>query len=226
MIYLKTSVGIELRGEDMLLSSLQANFSGGAFTHFKRIANYQACNKEDLKREINQFFKSNGLSKDHVVLGITRKDILLRYLDFPSEVEDNLKQVVQYQVKSFEPTEESNYYYDHVLLSNNAATKKLNVLLAMVRKTFLDEQLQTLREIDIRPMAVVGSSMGLTNLFIQNQKDLNDKTLILADLNSSGFELVAVHNGAFAYSREAPRESGQSWSDALLREVSEAASRM
>ena len=53
MIYFKTSIGIELRGEDMLISSLQGNFSGGAFTHFKRIANYRLCDKEELKREVN-----------------------------------------------------------------------------------------------------------------------------------------------------------------------------
>jgi general secretion pathway protein L len=226
MIYFKTSVGIELRGEDMLMSSLQGHFSRGAFTHFKRIANYRLCEKEDLKREIAQFFKSNSLGKDSVVLGLQRKDIVLRYLDFPSEVAENLDQVVQYQVKAFEPSEESSYYYDYVQLKGNADSKKLTVLLGMVRKVLLDEHLQLLREVGIRPVAVVGSSIGLANLFMQNQKDLEDKTFILADLGSSNFELVAVRNGVFAYSRETSKEDNQSWSELFLREVSEAASRM
>jgi Tfp pilus assembly protein PilN len=225
MIYFKTSIGIELRGEDMLISSLQGNFSGGSFTHFKRIANYRLCDKEELKSEVAQFFKSNRLSKDCVVLGIPRKDIVLRYLDLPSEVEDNLKQVVHYQVQSFEPTEDSSYY-DYVLLGNNEASKKLTVLLAMVRKALLDEHLRLLQEVGIKPVAVVGSSMGLTNLFLQNQKDLKDKTFILADLSSSTFELIAVRNGSFAYSRETSKEDDRSWNDLVLREVSEAASKM
>jgi Tfp pilus assembly protein PilN len=225
MIYFKTSIGIELRGEDMLISSLQGNFSGGAFTHFKRIANYRLCDKEELKREVSQFFKANRLSKDSVVLGLPRKDIVLRYLDLPSEVADNLKQVVHYQVQSFEPTEE-NSYYDYVLLGSNEVSKKLTVLLAMVRKTLLDEHLRLLREVGIKPVAVVGSSMGLTNLFLQNQKNLKDKTFILADLGSSTFELIAVRNGAFAYSRETSKEDDRSWNDLVLREISEAASKM
>ena len=52
MIYLKTSVGIEMRGDDMLISSLQSNFSGGVFTHFKRIAGYEQRDKESLRQEI------------------------------------------------------------------------------------------------------------------------------------------------------------------------------
>jgi Tfp pilus assembly protein PilN len=226
MIYFKTSIGIELRGEDMLITSLQSNFSGGAFTHFKCIANYRLCDKEALKREVSQFFKSNRLSKDCVVLGIPRKDIILRYLDLPSEVADNLKQVIHYQVQSFEPTEESSYYYDYVLLNGNAALKKLSVLLAMARKSLLDDHLQMLREVGIRPVAVIGSSMGLANLFWQNQKGLNDKTFILADLGSSAFELMAVRHGTFTYSREASKTDDQSWSGLILREVGEAASRM
>jgi Tfp pilus assembly protein PilN len=225
MIYFKTSIGIELRGEDMLISSLQSNFSGGAFTHFKRIANYRLCDKEELKREVSQFFKSNRLSKDHVILGIPRKDIVLRYLDLPSEVEDNLKQVVRYQVQSFEPTEE-NSYYDYVLLGRNEASKKLTVLLAMVRKALLDEHLRLLQEAGVKPVAVVGSSMGLANLFLQNQKDLKDKTFILADLGSSAFEIIAVRSGSFTYSRETSKAADRSWNDLVLGEVSEAASKM
>ena len=94
MIYLKTSIGIELRGEDMVISSLESHFAEGVFTHFKRIANYRHRDKEELRQEIQLFFKSNGLGKDNIVLGIPRKDMVLRYLDFPSEVADNLKQAL------------------------------------------------------------------------------------------------------------------------------------
>jgi hypothetical protein len=53
MIYLKTGIGIELRGEDMLIASLQSNFSGGTFTHFKRIAGYRLRAEGDVRNEIN-----------------------------------------------------------------------------------------------------------------------------------------------------------------------------
>ena len=226
MIYLKTSVGIELRGEDMLIASLQSNFSSGVFTHFKRIANYGQRDKESLRQEVLNFFKSTGLSRDNVVLGIPRKDIVLRYLDLPSEVADNLKQVIQYQVQSFEPTEEDKYYYDYSRLNGAGTSKRLSILLAMVKKSTLDDYLRLLRGFGIRPVAVAGSSMGLANIFLQNRKDLQDTTCILADLKSSSIEVLALSRGAFAYSREVPREGDQSWKDLLLREVDEATSKI
>jgi Tfp pilus assembly protein PilN len=226
MIYLKTGIGIELRGEDLLISSLQSNFSSGVFTHFKRIANFQTRDREEVRREIVHFFRSNGLGKDNIVLGIPRKDLILRYLDFPVEVADNLKQVVQYQVQSFEPTEEDKYYYDHVLLENSGPKKKLAVLLVMARKSLLDDRLQLLRELGIRPVAVTGSSMALSNVFSQNRKDLHGKTFILADLAPSGIELLALRSGKLVYSHEAPKEEDRSWREVILQEVDEAASKI
>ena len=71
MIYLKTSIGIELTGEDILISSVQGNFSGGVFTRFARIAGYRSRDKEDLRREINHTdrgaFKA-ALKSDEILL--------------------------------------------------------------------------------------------------------------------------------------------------------------
>jgi len=226
MIYLKTSVGIELRGEDMLISSLQSNFSGGVFTHFTRIADYRQRKTDDLRREIQSFFKSNGLSKENIVLGIPRKDVVLRYLDLPSEVADNLKQVVQYQVQSFEPTDEDKFYHDYALLRGNGAGKRLFVMLVMVRKTMLDETLQFLLTVGIRPAVVTGGSIGLANLFLQSGKEAQDKTYLLGDLGASTLELLALRQGSIVYSREVPRENEAGWKDLILREADDAASKI
>jgi len=226
MIYLKTSVGVELRGEDMLISSLQSNFSHGVFTHFTRIAGYRQRKPEDLKREINAFFKSRGLNKENIVLGIPRKDIVLRYLDLPAEVAENLKQVVQYQVQSFEPTDEDKFYHDYALINGNGAGKRLTVMLAMVRKTMLDEILQFLLFLGIRPVTVVGSSMGLANLLLQAPKDPQNKTVILGDLNVSSLEIMALRQRAIVYSREVPKDSQAVWKDVVLHETDEAASKI
>ena len=53
MIYLKTSIGIEIRGEDILLSSLQGNLSKGTLTLLQRIADYRHRDTMELKQEIH-----------------------------------------------------------------------------------------------------------------------------------------------------------------------------
>ncbi|MDR1727341.1 MAG: PilN domain-containing protein [Acidobacteriota bacterium] len=226
MIYLKTGVGIELRDGDMLLSALQSNFSKATFTCFERIADCLGIGRKELADRVGRFFHDNGLGRDAVVLGVPREEVVFRHLDLPAEVKDNLKDVVRYQVQAFEPSEESGVYYDYAPPGGQAGSKRLTVLVAMVRKAYLDKQLALLRECGIRPAAVSCGSMGLGGLWLHGRKDAAGKTFFLAEVGRAGLELFALHRGRFAYSREVAKDDARDWGDLLLGEVNEAASRL
>lgn len=222
MIYLKSSVGVEIRQDDLLISSLQSNFSAGVFTHFTRIADYSKRDRGEVRREIDQLFKSRRLDRNSIVLGVPRGQVIIRHLDLPIEVEDNLKQVVQYQVQSFEPTEEEKYYYDYVRLTAAPGAKRITVLLVMVKRSVLDAHLEILRELGLKPKSVTASSVGLSNLFLQSHRDILRKTFVLAQLTATGIEIITLKDGALAYSRETSREGSSNLRELLLREVEEA----
>ncbi len=226
MIYIKSSVGVEICGEDLRMAVLQSNLSTGVFTSFKRIPAYRTRDKEEIRKEINHFFKSQRLSKDNIVLGLPRKDIILRYLDLPAEVSDNLKQVVLYQVQSFEPTEEDKFYFDYAPLKGAHDAKRLIVLLIMIRKNTLDGYLDVLRELGIKPAAVVCSSVALANLLLQETKAQEKKTCILADLKPGGMEVIALRDGALLHTRSAERGEGMAWKELFLRELEAAAAKI
>ena len=226
MIYLKTSIGVEIRGEDILLSSLQGNLSGGTFTHFKRVADYRHRDTMELRQEIHLFLRTNVLGQDNIVLGIPRRDIILRHLELPAEVAGNLKQAIQYQVQSFEPTEEDSYYFDYAIVNRTGKNKRLSILLVMVRKSLLDNYLQLMYELGIQPALVTCSTLALTNLFLRNSKNLQDKTYILADVAPSSLELLVLHHGMPIYSQESLKVPNLSWKDLILKEINEAVSRI
>jgi Tfp pilus assembly protein PilN len=226
MIYLKTSIGIELDGKDMVLSSLQGNLSSGTLKYFARISDYRTRDPEEVRQEIQFFLKNNALTRENIVVGIPRQDVLLRHLELPLEVADNLKQVIRYQVQSFEPTEEDSYYYDYAQLGKSQKNKRITVLLTMVRKSLLDEHLQRLLNLGIRPAFVTCSSIALANLYLQSRKNIQDKTCILANATPRSLELLVLRNGAPVYSQETPKEDRINWKDLILQETNEAVSRI
>ena len=226
MIYLKTGVGIEFRGDDILLAAVQRNFSTAVFTRFLRITDYLRFTRADLRGAIDRFFHDNGLGRESVVLGVSRKDCVIRYLDLPLEAKDNLKEVVRYQVQAFEPTEEDGFYYDYTLIEGAPGHKRLTILLAMVRKSFLDKQLALLRELGIRPLIVTCGSAGLANMYLASLKDAGDKTFFVADAGKSELELFALRNGQLVYSREVSKTDARGWGDLLLCEINEAVARL
>jgi Tfp pilus assembly protein PilN len=226
MIYLKTSIGIEIGSTDMTLASLQGNLSGETLSHFMHIPDYRNRDAAELRQEIQLFLKNNVLGKDAIVVGIPPGDVLLRQLDLPAEVTDNIKQVIQYQVQSFEPTDEESYYYDFSFLNRSPKNKRVSILLVMVRKSVLDDYLQRLFDLGIQPAAVTCRSLALVNLFLHNRKNMQGKTHVLAHTASSRLELSILQNGMPVYTREVPKPAGRSWKDLIMEETAEAASRI
>lgn len=220
MIYLRNSVGIEIRQEDLLISCLKSNFAGGVFTSFRRIPGYRQRDHQEVLGEMDAFFKQERVNRQNIVLGLPRRDIIFRYLDLPKEVEDNLKQVVSYQVQSFEPTEDEKLYYDFLPIRNGLQSgKRLHILLIMVRKSILDAHLDTMSRLGIRPIAITTGSVALANMFLGTQNDGRAKTFVLADLKPGGIELSVLRNGVVIYGREAARQGETSWKQLLLGEI-------
>ncbi len=226
MIYLRSSVGIEIGQDDLLISCLRSNFAGGVFTSFLRVAGYRQRPLEEVRAELNAFFKKTRLNRENVVLGIPRKDVILRYLDLPKEVEDNLKQVMLYQVQSFEPTEDEKLYYDFVPVKDGQAAKKLRVMVCMIRKSILDSHLQFMRELGIRPATITSGSVALANMFLGTQADGRNKTYILADLKPTSVELAVLRDGAVIYGHEASKTNAISWKQILQDEIEVAVSKV
>jgi Tfp pilus assembly protein PilN len=226
MIFLRTSIGIEVRQDDLLISSLQSNFAAGVFTAFARIPDFRSRDQAAVKNEIDQFFRKHRLSRENIILGIPRRDLIVRHLDLPAEVADNLKQVVQYQVQSFEPTEEEKFYFDYALVKTTQGSKRLLVLLVMMRKAILDGYLTLFEGLGIRPVAVTGSTMALSNLFLQSCKEQQGKTFLIADLTREGVEIIALRDGALVYTHAAAVPAGSSFKDVVASQAELAAAKI
>ncbi len=226
VIYLRASVGIEIRQEDLLISCLKNNFAGNTFTQFARISGYRQRDAEQVRREIDRFFKEGKVSRDNVVLGIPRRDVILRHLDLPKEVEDNLKQVMLYQVQSFEPTDEDKLYYDFALLKTGKADKKLQVLVAMIRKSTLDAHLETMKQLGIQPTLVTAGSVAFASMLLGTLNGSRDKTFFLADLHQDGIESAVLRGGVLVYNRETAKPDELQLKTLLLSEMEVAAGKV
>jgi Tfp pilus assembly protein PilN len=223
MIYVRNSTGVEIRGKDLVMSCLQSNLSAGVFTHFRRISQYRQRDSAEVRKEVDQFFRASRANRENVILGLPRTDVVVRYLDLPSEVGDNLKQVVSYQVQSYEPTEEEKYYYDFASLKQAPGSKRLLVLLVMVKRAILDGYLVSLKEVGMRPAAVTVGSFGLANLFLRGQKGSNGGTAMLVDLAPDRLEILAFRGGRLLHTHETGKSADDDWKEVLIRELEVAA---
>jgi hypothetical protein len=109
----------------------------------------------------------------------------------PIDVEENLDQVVRFQIEKFEPSEEERSYFDYVVVSRDEEQKKILLQIGMVRQAVLDEYLDLLGELKLDPAAARLSSLGLQQVFALHSDGFPKKEpVVVLDANPGSLEMI------------------------------------
>lgn len=220
MVTLSSSLGIDIKGDDLVLASVKRSVNRFRVASHETIENFQTLDKAELKDRLQKFVRRNGHRRDQMVLGIPREQTVLRLLEFPLEVEENLRQVIQFQVENFEPSEEVSSYYDFVVLKKDTERKKIHVLVSLVKKSILDQYLQLFRDVRLYPASVQVSTSALLHLLMIHAGGLPLKSpYVILDINPQSTEILVVHHRSLLYSKEVPRPADQLKVDELMAQV-------
>ncbi len=198
---LKAGLGIEVRGNDLVMVCLKRGLRRLFLAGSKIIADYRQLNPYDLRNEVQVFVKAHGISSEGAVLGVPRSQIVVRFLELPAEAAEDLAQVVRYQVESFTPAEEEPMCYDFALLGRDERGK-LVVLVAMMKRADLERYLQLLSSISLKPAAIQPATTALSNLLLEGYAGLSPSTYLLYHLDGGHAELLAFRNKQLVYSRQ------------------------
>ena len=139
---LGTALGIEVHGPDLVLAVVRKGFRHFELQDHAVIEDFRTLPPGRLRERIRQSVRSYGTLKDRIVLGVPRDEAVVRWLELPLEVEENLDQMVQFQVERLEPTEENGSYYEYQVLEKDEATGKLLIQITMLPRATLDRYLE------------------------------------------------------------------------------------
>lgn len=198
---LKAGLGIEVRGNDLVMVCLKRGLRRLFLAGSKIIADYRQFSPYDLRNEVQAFVKAHGISSEGAVLGVPRSQIVVRFLELPAEAAEDLAQVVRYQVESFTPAEEEPICYDFALLGRDERGK-LVVLVAMMRRADLERYLQLLSGIGLKSAVIQPATTALSNLLLEGYAGLSPSTHLLYHLDEGCAELLAFKDKQLVYSRQ------------------------
>jgi Tfp pilus assembly protein PilN len=193
MFYLDSAVGVEIKGNSLSFAVVSKGLQGYVLRSCDQIEDYRNLPPADLYAWVEKFEAVDGLDRDNVILGLPRDQVVVREIELPLEVEENLDQVVQFQLERFEPGEEGQSYSDYVVVERNAQKKKLLVQTIMVPREYLEEHLTVFRELNLFPAAIRISGVGLFHAFSvhDDQYPRNAPHLVVA-IDPDGVEFVLV----------------------------------
>jgi Tfp pilus assembly protein PilN len=220
MFNLDSALGASIDGGRLSMASVKKGIQDYALKNHLSIERFRDIPQTELYHRVQRFVKANGFNRENVILGLPREEVVIREVEFPLDVEENLEEVLRMQVDKFEPSEAETSYYDYSIIERDELGKRIIVQIAMVRKALLDDYLALFEEMDLYPAAIRVGSVGLQNLLQVHSDGFPKKEgVLLLKINHAGAEILVVTPERRLYSEYTRLPEGNVSADRLLEEV-------
>lgn len=210
-MFSQTSLGIDIQDHAVSMVCLKRSFTGSGSS----LLAHRVCPIEDFKTTEGSIERISGLVKDFlneknitpttVFLSIPREKVILRYLELPSAVRENLKQSVGYQLEKYIPFSAGDICYDCQVLKENRESESLRVLLGATKESEIDPYLSLANRLNISFSGIEPRSTAIANFFSSPLGFGEKETFGIIFIGEDSLELSVVESGFLSYTRRAAR---------------------
>jgi Tfp pilus assembly protein PilN len=134
--------------------------------------------------------------RDAVYLCIPQDQVMIQQIFLPLAAQDNIEQVLQYEIERQLPFRRDEIYYDY--LANGKKGDKLSLYVVAVQKTIVDGLVSLLESFGIKPAGVEPDVTALLNYALYSTGPNNSRTAILAASEHS-WDLLGVESKATSW---------------------------
>lgn len=224
MFNLDTALGIAIQDEDLVLLTL-AKGLGYRVRGYQVIERFRELETTELRSAVQHYLRNHPHNRDNVILGLPRSQVVVRQVELPLEVEENLGEVAQFQVNKLELNEDESSCFDYLVLERDEKKKSLLLQIAMVPRTKVDDLLQLFEQLGLYPAAIRPASMSLQQLLRVHQDGYQPQPSILIHVEAFQAEIVVATSQHGCLARQVSLPPREPSFDRLVAELDEFVSR-
>ncbi|GEM_PF-3166216 len=163
-----------------------------------------------LAKRVTTFLKKNKIRNGQVFVSIPREEVVLREIQLPLAVEENLQQVLAYELDRYTPFSSDEAHFAFEVVLRNSDENTLTLLLAAIAKARLQGYIKRLTLLGVTPSAIEVTSTAMLSTLrqIRNLKNttpsLPVQLLAMIDISETGYELIITEGQNLRYTRAVP----------------------
>ncbi len=204
-MYFQASVGINIESNRLSLVYLKASLKGVCLAAHA-VYPLEKDNPEEkpgeIRKYVDEFLKEHRISSADIFLGIGRDLTILRYIELPLAVKENLRGTLLYEMEKYVPLPVGDIYFDYQIIAEDKEANKLLVLLVVVKKELIDPYLDPENRLGAGISGIEINSTALVNYLSCKQNRASADTYAVVCPGSEHLELSLVSNRLLKYSRQ------------------------
>lgn len=203
-MYFQASVGINIENNCVSLVYLKASLKGVCLAAHAIYPLEEEDPEEktaEIRKHIAEFLEAHRISSADIFLGIPRDLAILRYIELPVAVKENLRGTLLYEMEKYVPLPVGDIYFDYQIIAEDKETGKLQVLLLVVKKALIDPYVNLENRLGSGISGVEISSTAFVDYLSSQPGTASVDTFALVRLGSGYLELSLVKKQFLHYSR-------------------------
>jgi len=150
---------------------------------------------------VRDFMGKNRIVSTDIFLGIPRDTVILKYIELPLAVKENLRGALNYEMEKYIPISAEDLYFDYQVLSEDKVNNRLKVLLIVAKKSSIDLYLDLRDRLDAGISGIEITSTAMANYFSCRPDMPDGNAYALVYLRDDNLELNLVKERFLNYSK-------------------------
>lgn len=208
----RVGTGIDLGSDSIKI--IQGRFKGETF-QILRARRFRLPPGEDRLARIGEVLKSTPL-KGSGLLGLTGKDIIIRYTQVPPVTPQRLKTLMEFEVGEIIAQSGGDVVADYEFLPLEEGPEEEDlVLLGLVKDNFLSERMHALKTVGIRVDGACPNALALFNCFLKNGDYRSEEVTLLLNIGADNCDIALQKNAQLIFARNQSL-GGNTFTQALM----------
>jgi len=205
------AIGIDIGNHAIKIAWLQRK---GAPTRAVRLFRATLSGDDDIVR-IQGALQRAGIRAGPGLLGITGRDLIVRYTHVPPVPDWRLKLLMQFEINEVSGQSGGDVAADYRRLSLPLETDEETVLVALTRDTWLRPRLNAVRGSGIKADGGCPNSVALFNAFVAHGSSDDGETTYLVNIGRDNIDMALQRDGELLFARNMAG-GGQMFTEAIM----------
>lgn len=160
--------------------------------------NIRSLNKDEVVEKLKALLKNNRIIGEHLVLGLPRTQVAIKYLTLPALNDQEIAKMTDYELNNLFPYKPDELIYDYSVI-NKRSDGYSQVMLVAAPKEAIISRTSILGLAGLTPESINISTVSLFNQFDARKRRPDDYLLI--NLDDAFMEMLLINEGRLSFSR-------------------------
>lgn len=194
----KLGTGIDIGEHSFKI--VQGRFKGELF-QVTRARHVRIADGGDVLAQLPSALQSLGI-KGSGLLGLTGKDVIIRYTQVPPVTPQRLKTLMEFEVNEIIQQSGGDVVADYALLPLDEGSDEEDlVLLGLVKDRFLADRMDALKKGGIAVEGATPNAVALFNSFLKNGEFRSEEVTLLLNIGAENCDIALQKNAQLVFAR-------------------------